>query len=122
MVFSFTGRATPLSTILEVNMLPSIKLSAQLLSARALPSAIANAVKLAEERVQVGRTQGPIVVKWDLIGRILRDSKLAFEFADAVASNLNEGGMKVEPAVLIQKKIIIAGFFERKLVPQIREL
>lgn len=103
-------------------MLPSIKLSAQLLSARALPSAIANAVKLAEERVQVGRTQGPIVVKWDLIGRILRDSKLAFEFADAVASNLNEGGMKVEPAVLIQKKIIIAGFFERKLVPQIREL
>jgi hypothetical protein len=122
MVFSFLGRATPLSTILEVNMLPSIKLSAQLLSARALPSAIANAVKLAEERVQVGRTQGPIVVKWDLIGRILRDSKLAFEFADAVASNLNEGGMKVEPAVLIQKKIIIAGFFERKLVPQIREL
>jgi hypothetical protein len=122
MIFSFTGRATPLSTILEVNMLPSIKLSAQLLSAHALPSAIANAVKLAEERVQVGRTQGPIVVKWDLIGRILRDSKLAFEFADAVASNLNEGGMKVEPAVLIQKKIIIAGFFERKLVPQIREL
>jgi hypothetical protein len=122
MIFSFIGRATPLSTILEVNMLPSIKLSAQLLSARALPSAIANAVKLAEERVQVGRTQGPIVVKWDLIGRILRDSKLAFEFADAVASNLNEGGMKVEPAVLIQKKIIIAGFFERKLVPQIREL
>jgi hypothetical protein len=122
MIFSATGRETPLSTILEVNMLPSIKISAQLISARALPSAIADAVKLAEERVPVGGTTGPIVVKWDLIGRILRDSKMAFEFADAVSSKLNEGGMKVEPAVLIQKKIIIAGFFERKLVPQIREL
>jgi hypothetical protein len=98
-----------------------LKISSPLLAARDLPDRINKAVQLAEERLGIVNSSPHLVIRWDLVGRILRDRIKAESFAEEVSVQLREQGLKVEPAVLIINKKIIAGFFERASVPQIRQ-
>lgn len=94
------------------------KPKAGLISARELPSVVDAAVKAASVRVKLPvETTGPVIVKWDLIGRVLRDLNQAQPFAAEVVKELAAKNVKASPAVLIVDKKILAGFFEKLQVP-----
>src|SRR5690242_13269693 len=103
---------------LEVHMTIAPKPKAALVSARELPGLVDAAVKVAAVRAKIPEVEGPIVVKWELIGRVLRDLKQAQPFADGVVAELGAKGIKASPAILIVDKKILAGFFEKIAVPQ----
>ena len=94
---------------------------AGLIPARQLPELVAKAVKLAEERTGVAPGKNGILLKWELIGRIIREGRQAETFASAVAGELTRQGFRVDPAVAIVNKKIYCGFIERLNVPQLRE-
>jgi hypothetical protein len=94
---------------------------AKLISARRLPDVVAAAVKVANDRHKVAEDRSPLVLRWELIGRILRDRNLAGDFAQTVSAEVAKTGIEVQPAVLIIDKDILAGFFERANVPIPRE-
>jgi hypothetical protein len=100
-------------------MMVDDKKSAALISARELPKLVNAAIAAAGHHDAVSPA---LVVKWDLIGRQIREMAAAEKFAHDVSSHLGAAGHAVTPAVLQIDKRIIAGFFERVSVPQIREL
>ena len=104
-------------------MAVDLRKSATLVSAQELTKIVNHAVKAAGERS--GAT-GPVVLRWELAGRVIRPGpdalKLAHDFADTVARQVTLGGIEATPAVLIIDKEITAGFFERAAVPQQRNL
>jgi hypothetical protein len=95
------------------------KKSAALISARELPKLVNAAIQAAGHHDAVSTA---VVVKWDLIGREIREMLAAEKFASDVSKHLGDAGHPVTSAVLQIDKRIIAGFFERLAVPQIREL
>lgn len=95
------------------------KATATLVSARELPGIVEKAVREAGQHVEGA---GALVVRWDLIGREIRDFAKANEFASAVVKGVGAHGIAATPAVLAIDKKIIAGFFERSAIPQIRNL
>lgn len=95
---------------------------AALVSARELNTVVAAAVKAAGARVKVPPADdGPLIIKWELIGRILRDLNQAQPFAQEVVKELSAKSIKATPAVLIIDKKILAGFFEKIQVPVERQ-
>ncbi len=94
---------------------------AALVSARELPGLVDAAVKAAAIRAKIPEVEGPVVVKWELVGRVLRDLKQAQPFADGVVAELGAKGVKASPAILTVDKKILAGFFEKIAVPQLRQ-
>lgn len=93
-----------------------------LISSLQLNDRVTKAVELAAGRLNIAHDPKKIVLRWDLIGRILRDFQQADRFANEVGAQLGEMGLKVQPAVLKIDKRIIAGYFERINVPAINEI
>ena len=92
---------------------------ASLIAARDLPKIVDAAVHAAGIRLA---SNDPLVVRWDLAGKVVKDFAEGQKFADAVAKHVTAGGIDASPAVLLIDKRIIAGFFERVAIPQIRNL
>jgi hypothetical protein len=90
--------------------------SAALISVRQLPGVVEAAVKAAGVRVE----GEPLVLRWDLAGKVVRDFGEGKKFADAVSKQVIEAGFDAVPAVLQIDDRILAGFFERIDVPQLR--
>ena len=95
---------------------------AKLINAAELSNSVTDAVALASKRMALPGKQGKIVMRWELMGIIMRDLDIGSQFADAVTAELKTKGIAVEPAVLRVNRQIIAGFYERGNVPAIREL
>lgn len=93
--------------------------SSKLVSARELARTVDAAVKAAGIRGEP--VSGPVIVKWELVGRVARNLAQGQELATAITDELGKSGMKVQPAVLSVGKQIICGFFEPPNVPVIRE-
>ena len=92
---------------------------AALVGARDLTKVIETAIHAAGLQSSAA---GALVVRWDLAGKVVRDFAEGQKFADAVAKQVTAGGIKATPAVLKIDKQIIAGFFERAAVPQLRNI
>ncbi len=94
---------------------------AKLVSARELPGLVTEAVKVAAAnpklKEKIDLSEPAITIRWDLIGRILRDLNDAQLFSADVAKSLKARDIAVTPATLIIDKRILAGFFERVQVP-----
>lgn len=98
------------------------KSKAALVPARELNDVVAAAVKAAGARVKVPSTDdAPLTIKWELVGRVLKDLNLAQPFAAEVVRELAAKNIKATPAVLIIDKRILAGFFEKPQVPAERQ-
>jgi hypothetical protein len=96
--------------------------SSKLVSARDLSKVVEAAVKSASARVPgAGAVSGPVIVKWELVGRVAKNLAQGQELANAITGELGKSGMKVQPAVLGVGRQIICGFFEPINVPVIRE-
>lgn len=92
---------------------------ATLVPARELPKIVEAAVHAAGDRVGIS---GPLVLRWDLAGKVVRDLLEGQKFAEHVAKHVTAAGVDAAPAVLAIDNHIIAGFFERHAVPQVRTL
>jgi len=94
---------------------------AKLVSARELPGLVSEAVKAAAAnprlKEKLDLSEPAITIRWDLIGRILRNLEDAQTFSGDVAKSLKAKNISVTPATLIIDKRILAGFFERVQVP-----
>lgn len=94
---------------------------AKLVSARELPGLVSEAVKAAAAnpklRQKIDLADPTITIRWELIGRILRDLNDAQLFSADVAKSLKARNITVTPATLIIDKRILAGFFEKVQVP-----
>jgi hypothetical protein len=99
------------------------KATAELVSAAKLSSAVDRAVKIAAARHGVAVSDRNVILNWELIGRILRDAKVADRFAVDVAATVSGSiGAKVQPATLQVGRQIWCGFFERARIPVSRNL
>lgn len=94
--------------------------ASKLVSARELSRTVEAAVKAASVRVGA-ETSGPVIVKWELVGRVAKSLAQGQELATAITGELDKSGMKVQPAVLGVGRQIICGFFEPPNVPLLRE-
>ena len=94
---------------------------AKLVSARELSGLVTEAVKAAAAnpklKEKLDLAEPAITIRWDLIGRILRNLEDAQTFSGDVAKSLKAKNISVTPATLIIDKRILAGFFERVQVP-----
>ena len=96
--------------------------SSKLVSARELSRTVEAAVKSASARVAGAEAvSGPVIVKWELVGRVAKTLAQGQELATAITGELGKSGMKVQPAVLGVGRQIICGFFEPPNVPLARE-
>ena len=94
----------------------------KLVSARELSKVVDAAVKAGSARVAGAEAvSGPVIVKWELVGRVARNLAQGQELATAITGELGKSGIKVQPAVLGVGKQIICGFFEPPNVPLARE-
>ena len=93
----------------------------KLVSARELSKTVEAAVKSASARVAGAEVSGPVIVKWELVGRVAKNLAQGQELATAITGELGKSGMKVQPAVLGVGRQIICGFFEPPNVPVLRE-
>lgn len=91
---------------------------AALISAKDLPKIVDQAIHAAGNRAGV---TGPLVVRWDIAGKVVRDMATAHDFSEAVAKHVGGAGHAVAPAVLAIDGRILAGFVERVAMPQLRE-
>lgn len=91
----------------------------KLVSARDLARVVDAAVKSAT--VRGAEPAGPVIVKWELVGRVAKTLAQGQELATAITGKLGESGIKVQPAVLGVGRQIICGFFEPPNVPILRE-
>lgn len=97
------------------------KARAELISASKLSAAVDKAVSIAAARHGVEVGDGNVILNWELIGRILRDAKVAGQFStDVTAAVAKSTGQKLQPATLQIGKQIWCGFFERARIPQSR--
>jgi hypothetical protein len=94
--------------------------SSKLVSARDLAKTVDAAVKAASARAGADPS-GPVIVKWELVGRVAKNLAQGQELATAITGELGKSGMKVQPAVLGVGRQIICGFFEPPNVPLLRE-
>lgn len=100
------------------------KTKAALVSVRELPGLVDAAVRVAHQKVpKATPADEALLLRWDLIGRILRerDLNVAQGFADAVVTELKAKNIAATPALLVIDKKILAGFFERVNIPQDRQ-
>lgn len=95
--------------------------SSKLVSARELSRTVEAAVKSASARVAGAEASGPVIVKWELVGRVAKNLAQGQELATAITGELGKSGLKVQPAVLGVGRQIICGFFEPPNVPLARE-
>ena len=93
----------------------------KLVSARELSKTVEAAVKAASARVAGAEASGPVIVKWELVGRVAKNLAQGQELATAITGELGKSGLKVQPAVLGVGRQIICGFFEPPNVPLARE-
>lgn len=95
---------------------------AQSVSLAQLDSMVNDAAKLAAKRLELTTLKkGNLVVRWDLVGRQIRDLATAQKFSNDVARQLNKAGMDVKPAISIINKQIIAGYIPvNRLSPAIK--
>ena len=91
----------------------------KLVSARELSKTVEAAVKAAT--VRGADPAGPVIVKWELVGRVAKNLAQGQELATAITGELGKSGLKVQPAVLSVGRQIICGFFEPPNVPVLRE-
>lgn len=91
---------------------------AALISAKELPKLIDAALAGPGDH---GAVSTALVKKWDLVGRVMKDMKAADAFSTSVAGHLNASGHSVSAAVLKVDGRILAGFYERVAIPQIKE-
>lgn len=92
------------------------KQSVQAVSACELSSMIDKAVAAASKRLEVEVSPDNLIMRWDLVGRQLRDAGVAQKFAEDVAGELKKSGIAAEPATLIIKKQILAGYIDRSRI------
>src|SRR3954467_1165948 len=96
---------------------------AKLVSSRELSRVVDEAVKAASQRGGGGGLGGGgnVILRPDILGRMIRELDQAQHFANAVASGVSKAGIPAEPIVLsIGKGFQIAGFIEREAL-QLRE-
>lgn len=92
----------------------------KLVSARELSRAVDEAVKSASARLGEGGGQN-VILRPDILGRLIRDASQAQHFAQAVAKGVEKGGVNAQPVVFeIGHGLHIAGFIEREAL-QVRE-
>jgi hypothetical protein len=89
---------------------------AEIVSLKDLGHAVSRAIDAAGHQ-NVGGA-GPIIKRWDIMGRILREMAEGERFAHDVANQLNHSGHQVAPATLAIDGHILAGFIERRAIPQ----
>lgn len=94
---------------------------ANLVSARELPNVVDSAVKAASQRIG-SQVSGPVVRRWDIAGKILRDLAAAQSFSKEVTAEVTRAGVRAKPALLIVDKEILAGFIDRDHLPKLREI
>lgn len=92
----------------------------KLVSARELSKVVEAAVKAGSARVAGAEASGPVIVKWELVGRVAKNLAQGQELAKAITAELGPE-MRVQPAVLGVGRQIICGFFEPPNVPELRE-
>lgn len=92
-----------------------------LVSARDLPNVVESAVKTASQRIGAAKVSGPLVKRWDIAGKVLRDLATAQTFSREVTAEVAKAGVKAKPALLIVDKDILAGFVDRDHIPKLRE-
>lgn len=89
----------------------------KLISVSDLPRVVESAVKSAQARLGGTLERGPIIRKWEINGRVVRDRALAERFTNEVTAEVAKSGADVSPAMLILDKIIYCGFIERPRIP-----
>ncbi|HEX8238308.1 MAG TPA: hypothetical protein VF574_01045 [Allosphingosinicella sp.] len=95
---------------------------AGLVSARELPNVIESAVKTATQRIgSTAKVSGPLVKRWDIAGKVLKDLASAQAFSKEVTAEVTRAGVKAKPALLILDREILAGFVDRDHIPRLRE-
>ncbi|HEU0100595.1 MAG TPA: hypothetical protein VFQ67_17680 [Allosphingosinicella sp.] len=94
---------------------------AGLVSARELPDIVDSAVKTATQRIGSAKVSGPLVRRWDIAGKVLKDLATAQSFSKEVTAEVTRAGVKAKPALLIVDKDILAGFIDRDHIPKLRE-
>ncbi len=92
-----------------------------LVSARELPNVVESAVKAATQRIGSVKAAGPLVRRWDIAGKILRDLAAAQAFSKEVTAEVTRAGVKAKPALVILDREILAGFIDRDHIPKLRE-
>jgi hypothetical protein len=99
------------------------KIRAEVISAVKLSAAVDRAVKIAAERHPVSAGDKNLLFNWELVGRLVREAKLAHSFSTEVAAEVSKAtGLKVQPATFQIGKQILAGFIERARLPATRDL
>lgn len=94
------------------------KVRAEAISASSLTAAVDKAVKIAADRHQVAVSDTNLIVNWQLIGRSLKDAKLAQTFSTDVAKQVSlAAGATVQPATLQVGRLIWCGFIEKGKIP-----
>ncbi len=94
---------------------------AKLVSLRELPDIVEKAIATAGTRLGQGTLPpGPIIKRWEIIGRIAPDLATGQRFAAEVTKGLGRK-VKAEPAVLQIGKQIICGFIEPPNIPLERQ-
>jgi hypothetical protein len=93
--------------------LPGGNARASLVSYRDLPNLVDKAIKSASARLDAGALlPGPIVKKWEIVGKVAKDLATAEHFSKEVTAHLGSG-VHAEPAILQIGGRIICGFIER---------
>jgi hypothetical protein len=93
------------------------KKTAELVKGTDLSKMVDKAVAIAAARHQVAVSDTNLIIKWELIGRYLKDGLLADKFAGDVAAELGRAGLAVQPASLRFGRQILCGFFEKVNIP-----
>jgi hypothetical protein len=95
---------------------------AKLVSAHELSRVVDEAVKAASLRTDPGGGTHNVILRPDILGRLIRDAGQAQHFAEAVAKGVTKAGVHAEPVVIsIGDGTRIAGFIEREAL-QLREI
>lgn len=92
-----------------------------LVSARELPNFVESAVKTATQRIGSTKVSGPLVKRWDIAGKVLRDLSTAQNFSLEVTAEVTKAGVRAKPALLIIDKEILAGYIDRDHIPKLRD-
>lgn len=64
---------------------------------------------------------GPLIRQGGTVGQVISDFATGQSLTAAVSAEVNKGGLKVEPAVLMVGRKITAGFIEKISIPAISE-
>lgn len=92
---------------------------AGMISFEELPEELRKAIMLAGDHA--GAT-GPVVAKWQIAGRMIKDPVQATNFSNAVVKHLGQIGINANPAVLTIRGETLAGFIQLPALPVAREL